>query len=125
MSTKRGMSIGIDRVGNEFFLNLKAVGTLSHEDYEAFTPMIDSALNSVKEPKVKAFFDITELQGWELRAAWDDFKLGLKHGNEFEKIALYGNKNWQEKISKVASWFVAGEVKFFDNYDEAYEWIKA
>jgi len=30
---------------------------------------------------------MTELQGWELRAAWDDFKIGLKHGGDFEKVA--------------------------------------
>ena len=52
--------------------------------------MLDSALSAVKEPKVKVLIDGTELEGWELSAAWDDFKLGLKHGNEFENIAIFG-----------------------------------
>ncbi len=56
--------------------------------------MIDNALNGVKDAKVKVFIDGTQLEGWELRAAWDDFKLGLKHKNEFEKIAILGNKKW-------------------------------
>lgn len=109
---KHGLSIGINRVENEFFLTLKAIGKLTHEDYEKITPMIDSALEGVKDAKIKAFIDGTELEGWELRAAWDDFKLGLKHGNEFEKIAIFGNKTWQEYISKIGSWFISGEVKF-------------
>ena len=79
-------------MNNEFFLSLKAVGKLTHKDYEIITPMIDSALDSVKDPKVKAFIDGSELEGWEVRAAWDDFKLGLKHGGEFDKIAIFGNK---------------------------------
>jgi len=42
----------------------------------------------VDQPKIKFIFDGTELEGWELRAPWDDFKSGLKHGSESEKIAM-------------------------------------
>lgn len=124
MKTKRhGLSIGIESVGGNFFLTLKAVGKLTHEDYVRITPLVDSALASVKDPKVKMLIDGTELEGWELRAAWDDFKFGLKYNNDFEKIAIYGNKNWQEIVAKVGNWFVSGEVKYFDNQDDAIEWL--
>ncbi len=122
--TRHGLSIGIERVGNEFFLSLKAIGKLTHEDYKTITPMIDSALEGVKDPKVKTFFDGTELEGWELRAAWDDFKLGLKHGGEFDKIAILGNKKWQEYTSKIGSWFVSGEVQYFEDETEALAWLQ-
>ncbi len=36
---RHGLSIGIERVNNEFFLSLKAVGKLTHEDYKKITPM--------------------------------------------------------------------------------------
>ncbi|AGH80865.1 hypothetical protein PCNPT3_04650 [Psychromonas sp. CNPT3] len=121
---KHGLSIGIERVGENLFLSLKGVGKLTHADYEIFTPLIDSALASVKEPKVDVLIDGTELEGWELRAAWDDFKLGLKHNNEFNKIAIYGNKNWQEIAAKVGSWFLSGEVKYFENLTNATLWLK-
>jgi hypothetical protein len=120
---KHGLSIGIERVENKFFLALKAVGKLTHEDYEIITPMIDSALAGVKEPKVNVLIDGTEMEGWELRAAWDDFKLGVKHGKDFEKIAIYGNKNWQEITAKIGSWFISGEVKYFECYDDALQWL--
>lgn len=118
-----GVSIGIERSGTKFFLSLKAVGKLSHDDYQTITPMIDSALEAVKEPRVKVLIDGTELEGWEPRAAWDDFKLGLKHGNAFEKIAIYGDKKWQERISKIASWFVSGEVHYFENKADALAYL--
>jgi hypothetical protein len=86
--------------------------------------MIESALLGVKQPKIKAIFDASQLDGWELRAAWDDFKLGLKHGSEFEKIAIYGNKRWQEMSAKIGSWFISGEVKYFEDYDEALAWLR-
>ncbi len=118
-----GFSIGIERCGSDFFLLLKAVGKLTHEDYETITPMIDSALSTVKEPKVKALTDSTEMEGWELRAAWDDFKLGLQHGNEFTKIAIYGNKNWQEITAKIGSWFISGKVKYSRHEKDAFVWL--
>jgi len=120
---RHGLSIGIERINSDFFLTLKASGKLTHHDYETITPMIDSALAEVKQPKIKALIDGTELEGWELRAAWDDFKLGLKHGNQFEKIAIYGKKSWQKMAATIGSWFISGEVKYFENEDSAIEWL--
>ena len=121
--TRHGLSIGIERTDDRFFLSLKAQGKLTHKDYEIITPMIDSALAEVKDPKVKALIDATELQGWEARAAWDDVKLGLKHGSEFEKIAIYGNKQWQEVLAKIGGWFISGEVRYFEGESEAIAWL--
>jgi len=124
MSTDRhGLSIGIERTNNTFFLSLKITGKLTHEDYEIITPMINSALEGKKNPEIKALVDGTQMEGWELRAAWDDFKIGVQHGSEFKKIAVYGNKNWQEIFAIIRSWFISGEVKYFESYDEAISWL--
>ena len=122
---RHGLSIGIETADADIFLSLKAVGKLTHDDYKTITPMIDAALEGVKEPRVKVLIDGTELQGWEPRAAWDDFRLGLKHGNVFDKIAIYGNKNWQQITARVGSWFISGEVRYFENMDEAISWLQA
>ena len=86
--------------------------------------MIDSALEGINDPTVNVLIDGTEMEGWELRAAWDDFKLGLKDGSEFKKVAIYGNKNWQEIAAKIGSWFIAGEIKYFNNDKDAIAWLK-
>ena len=125
MSTIRhGLSIGIERVNNSFFLSLKACGKLTHDDYNKINPMVDAALEGIKDPKIKAYIDGSQLEGWEARAAWDDFKFGLKHGRQFEKIAIFGNKKWQEYTAKIGSWFVSGEVKYFEDEDEALNWLQ-
>lgn len=41
----------------------------------------------------------------------DDFKLGLKVGTSIDKIAIYGDKNWQELAAKVGSWFITGDMR--------------
>ena len=120
---RHGITIGIERINSDFFLTLKLSGKLSHEDYEKITPMLDSALMEVKQPHIKALVDVTELKGWELRAAWDDFKLGLNHGTQFVKIAIYGNQNWLEMATKIGSWFVSGEAKYFVSEAAALVWL--
>ena len=124
MNTERhGVSIGIERVGTQVFIDLKVVGKLTHEDYLSFTPMLESALAAVEEPGVKMLVDLRDFGGWEPRAAWDDLKIGLRHGRDFKKIALYGEYNWQEMCAKIASWFISGEIKSFASIDEAIEWL--
>ncbi|ENQ1033385.1 STAS/SEC14 domain-containing protein [Vibrio parahaemolyticus] len=125
MSIERhGISVGLEECGSEFFLVFKAVGKLTHEDYQAITPVLESALAGVKVQHVKVLVDISEFSGWELRAAWDDFQLGLKIGPKFEKVAIYGDKNWQELASKVGGWFISGEMQSFNEYDSAIKWLQ-
>ncbi len=121
--SRHGLSIGMEQSGSEFYMTFAAVGKLTHEDYEVITPVIDSALEGVKDPKIKALVDIRELEGWEARAAWDDFKLGLKHGREFETVAVVGSQRWLDAAAKVGSWFMSGEIQSFDNVDDALAWL--
>ncbi|EIC9816072.1 STAS/SEC14 domain-containing protein [Vibrio alginolyticus] len=123
-SERHGISVGLERFGSEFFLVFKAVGKLTYEDYQAIAPVLESALAGVKGQHVKVLVDISEFSGWELRAAWDDFQLGLKIGPKFEKIAIYGDKHWQESASKVGGWFISGEMQSFNEYDSAIKWLE-
>lgn len=121
---KHGISIGIDRIGKQFFVSMKAMGRLTHDDYEVIAPMIEAAIVKVNQSRVKVLFDATEFEGWEVRAAWDDFKLALNYEDEFDKIALYGNQEWQETAAKIGNWFMSGDVKYFDSYDDAISWLQ-
>ncbi|UTM59259.1 STAS/SEC14 domain-containing protein [Photobacterium sp. CCB-ST2H9] len=124
MQTTHGLFFEVDRHDDNFFMELKAVGKLTHEDYEQITPLIDEALAGVEHPKVNVYFDGSEFEGWELKAAWDDLKLGLKHGKKFHRIAIYGDKKWIDVMAKVGSWFISGEVKCFDTPVDALAWLR-
>jgi len=118
------ISVGLEKVADDTFLfKLGVSGKLCHDDYDVFVPMLEAALQTAHDPKIRFFLDATDLEGWEPRAAWDDLKLGLKHGNKFDKIAIFGNKKWQELSAKLGSLFISGEVKFFHNRGKALEWI--
>lgn len=121
-----GLMIGTQRMeSGDVFLSIKAIGTLTHADYEQINRIVENALAGINIPKINALFDMQELDGWELRAAWDDFRFGLKYGGEFHKIALLGHKKWQEYAAKFGQWFISGEIKFFEDKEQALSWLNA
>ena len=121
---RHGFSVSIERTGNErVLLSLHARGKLQHEDYETLVPMLESAIKGMDHPKVDVLFDMRELDGWKIRAAWDDLKLGLKLGRQFNKVAMVGNKSWQETAAKIGSWFIGGEARVFDDKAQALAWL--
>ncbi|MBB3167372.1 STAS/SEC14 domain-containing protein [Simiduia aestuariiviva] len=124
MST-HGFSVGMERGADNLHIKLRAYGKLTHEDYEVITPLLDAALSNVPEESVDVLMDITEFEGWELRAAWDDVQLALAHGRHFRKIAILGVDGWQSLTAAVARWFVSGEVAFFTERSAALIWLKA
>ncbi|MFV8781105.1 STAS/SEC14 domain-containing protein [Microbulbifer sp. SA54] len=120
-----GFSVSIERAGDErVLLSLHARGKLEHQDYETFVPMLESAIAGMEHPKVDVLFDMRELEGWEIRAAWDDLKLGIKHGRQFNRVAMIGSKYWQEAAAKIGSWFIGGEARLFDEPAEALAWLQ-
>lgn len=121
---RHGFSIGIERFSSKIYLSMKAYGRLTHADYEKIMPLLNAALTGIPEHSVDVLLDVTEFEGWELRAAWDDLKLGLTHGSEFRKIALFGNRNWQAWAAKVAGWFISGETRYFEQREAAMAWLQ-
>ncbi len=121
--TEHGISIGINRVEDQFFIKLKIDGTLTHKDYEIMIPMIDNAIKGIDHPQIKILVDALDFNGWDARAMWDDLKFGLSHFELFTKIAFVGDKKWEEHAVKIANWFMIGDIEYFDNMKDAIVWI--
>lgn len=108
------------------YLHLKVSGKLTHLDYaEHLIPTIETAITN--SGKVRVLLEINDFQGWELRAAWDDFNVGIKHRKDFDKIAILGDRNWQKLIVKFFALFLKGETNFYSNnqYQDAHNWLSS
>jgi len=119
-----GISVGISSRDNFIFCNIKLVGKLTHSDYEKIVPMLQSSIDSIKEPTINTLIDAREFEGWELQAAWDDLKFGLKNLTKFDKMAFVGSKKWEEYAVKISNWFIPGvNLKYFEDINEALGWL--
>lgn len=98
-------------------------GRLHDEDYKRFVPVVDAAI--AKAGKVRLLARFEDFQGWDLHAAWDDFKLGVTHYSAFERIAMVGDRDWQEWMARLCRPFTKAEVRYFDQSqtEQAWAWV--
>lgn len=120
---EHGISIAIKRNKKRLFIEIAMLGKLTHEDYQIFVPMVDKALKEAKGIESDLLVDMIRFDGWEFMAAWDDFKFGVKHRNSFNKIAIIGNKKWEEASTGMMSHLMKGKSKFFKERAKALSWL--
>jgi len=120
---EHGISIAIKRNKKRLFIEIIMLGKLTHEDYQIFVPMVDKALKEAKKIEADLLVDMRDFKGWEFLAAWDDFKFGVKHRNAFDRMAIIGNKKWEEASSGMMSHLMKGKVKFFKEREKALSWL--
>jgi len=122
-SKEHGISIAVKRSEKRVFIEVSMFGKLKHEDYQLFVPMIDKALKGAKGLEVDLLADMRGFKGWEFMAVWDDFKFGVKHRNAFDKVAIIGNKKWEEASVAMMSHLMKGKSKFFKEREKALSWL--
>ncbi len=104
-------------------LGFKLSGKLHDEDYQTFVPLLEAAIAA--HDQVRLFAQFEDFQGWDLHAAWDDFKFGVQHYADFERIAMVGDRQWEAWMSRLCKPFTRAAVRYFDvsEADAARAWI--
>jgi hypothetical protein len=108
---------------SEKILGFKVSGKLTDEDYKAFVPQIEKIIQEFG--RISLLLELDDFHGWDLGAAWDDFKFGMKHIKDFKRVAIVGDKKWEEWMAKLAKPFMRAEVKYFDGsqLQDAWGWL--
>ena len=104
-------------------LGFRMSGKLHDEDYKKFVPLIDAAAHG---GKLRLLAQFTDFHGWDLHALWDDVKFATTHCTKMERIALVGDKKWEEWMAKVCKPFTMAKVRYFDasQIDAAWAWVR-
>jgi hypothetical protein len=112
------------QTGSPKVLAFKLSGKLHDRDYETFVPAVEAALHA--QGKVRLLAQFQAFEGWDLRAAWDDMKFGARHYADFERIAMVGDRKWEQWMAKLCRPFTRASVRYFDasETDAAWTWVK-
>ena len=107
-------------------LHIRAGGKLSDADYEAFVPLFERA--AAREPgTVPMLIELLpDFAGWDLAGLWRDLKFDIRHKDRFGRIAIVGDKKWEEWGMKLFDPLFRAEMCFFptDRLDEAEAWAR-
>ena len=102
---------------NDGILVVHVTGTLVRADYAAFVPEFERILRLHGKPRV--LFDMTGLHGWDAGAMWEDIKFDIKHFADIERLAVLGEKKWQQNMTAFFKPFTKAIIQYFDRADAA------
>ena len=104
---------------------LQASGKFSAEDYQHFIPEVERLIS--KLGKIRILFEMHDFHGWDAGALWEDIKFDFKHFSDIERLAIVGDKKWEEWMAKFCKPFTTAAIRYFDvtHTEEAQAWIQA
>ncbi|AYV23850.1 MULTISPECIES: STAS/SEC14 domain-containing protein [Vibrio] len=118
------VTINVEANHDSLMLKLKPTGKLTKEVVTQVANLIETSIKENEDKKINLLVDATAFSGWEYEAFVEDIKLSIKHRNDINKIALFGDQKWLEIAATLASFATSSEVKYFTNNQEAQGWIK-
>ena len=99
-------------------------GKLEKDDYKRFVPQLEKIMES--EDKIRILVELKDFKGWTAGALWEDTKFGVVHFNDIDRLAIVGDKKWENTMATFVKPFTAAIVRYFDtdNIEEAERWIR-
>jgi hypothetical protein len=108
-------------------MGVKFSGKATSREYEeVIIPAVEAIVQ--QHGKIRLMYMVDDsFEGAEAGAWWDDTKLGIKHRNDFEKMALVGGPKWMEWLTNICGKLMSGESRTFslEQTQEAWDWIKS
>ena len=109
----------------EATLGFKISGDVTGGDYDSvLTPAIDKAIE--KYDRIRFLAQVgPDFERYSLDAIWDDTKLGLRHWNGFERMAMVTDVGWVQMAVKAMAFMMPCPVQLFaiSELDDAKRWL--
>ena len=108
----------------ENLIALEVSGKVSKEDVEKIHPLIHDI--TIKNKKVDFYLELQDFHGYEIGGFWADIKIDSAHISDYGRMAIVGEKKWQELVTQASDLFTGSEVKYFDfkDIELAKAWIR-
>ncbi len=110
-------------------IGFTASGKLTRDDYrEVLEPVLRKAAES---EEIRMLFKLTNFEGLEPAAWFDDIKtglgLGIGHHAAWKRSAIVTDVEWVGKAYRMFAWMTPGEVKVYglNQLAEAKDWVAA
>lgn len=105
------------------FIALKLSGKLQDADYKEFMPLIQAA---AEKGKLHLLVEMQDFHGWDVPALWDDIQLDARYGDQIERLAMIGDKQWQAWMTKICKPFTRAQIQYFAATDtqNAWAWVQ-
>jgi hypothetical protein len=117
------MADTIDVVASGKMLEVRVSGKLTKDAYEKLVPVVDAQIKEFGNLRILMIME--DFHGWTMGALWEDTKFDLKHWRDIERLAIVGDKKWEEGMAVFCKPFTTAKIKYFDHtkLDDARKWV--
>jgi hypothetical protein len=104
-------------------LTVRLSDKLHKSDYEHFVPEVERLIR--QHGKLRILMDMHDFHGWDAGALWEDIKFDVKHFKDIERLAMIGDKRWEQAMAAFCKPFTTAKIRYFDRdqADEARLWL--
>lgn len=106
-------------------LGVAAAGKITGKDYESILmPAVEAKLKTNK--KIRLLYHLgNDYTGFDLKAMFDDTKIGLQHLTSWDKVALVSDHEIINTVAKFFGFILSCELRIFKNekLEQAKKWI--
>lgn len=111
-------------IADDGAMNLKASGRVTKKDIDEFEPEFDRI--AAKDGPVRMIIELDDFKGWDFEGFWRDLKFDARHQDDLERVAVLGDKSWEELGVKASDPFLKANMRFFDRDEReaAEKWVR-
>ncbi len=92
---------------------ITASGTVTRRDYESvLIPAVNDSLK--RYGKIRLYYEFgSQFSGFDAGAAWQDFKVGVAHWRNWERVAVVTDVEWIRRATLAFGFLLPGRMKVF------------
>ena len=105
-------------------VEIEASGTLSGDDYDRLVPELERL--AAERGPLRLYIELHDFHGWTGPGLWKDLKFDATHQDDMERIAIVGDKRWQEWVTTLSDPLLEADMRFFapEQAHEAKKWAR-
>ena len=109
--------------GSEDFIAIQFSKKVTGEDYKSLIPLLKEKLQ--KDKRINLYWEFENFEGWDLGSVMREIQFDLTHANQFNKIAVVGDAQWQKIATLLGNYLTKAEIQYFDKSQQlqAMNWI--
>ena len=107
-------------------ITITAGGTLESADYDRFVSIFERIAAQKAGTVPMLIVLMSDFSGWDLGGLWRDLKFDVKHKDSFGRIAIVGDRKWEEGGTKLFDPLFRAKMKFFTTAERgaAESWVR-
>ncbi len=119
----------IEAIGGfpENVVALAAKDRVTRQDYESvLIPAVNDGLK--RHGKIRLYYEFgPQYSGFDADAALQDFKVGVEHWKDWERVAVVTDVEWIKQATRVFGFLLPGRIRVLTLQEaaEAREWVAA